>query len=36
MSKIYTIRDKKPNQWLSVSYIIEVKGIVVIIVISNV
>ena len=35
-SKIYTIIDKKSNQWSLVSYIIEVKYILVIIVISNV
>ena len=36
MSKIHTIRDKKSNQWSSVCSRTEVKGILVIIVISNV
>ena len=34
-SKIYSIRDKKSNQWSPICYIIGIIGILVIIVISN-
>ena len=34
-SKVYMVRDKKSNQWSSVSCRIEVKGILVTIVISS-
>ena len=36
MSKVYTIRDKKLNQWSSVCYRTKIKGIIITIVISNV
>ena len=36
MSKVYTIKDKKSNQWSSVCCRTRVKGILVIIVILNV
>ena len=36
MNKVYTIRDKKSNQWSSICYKTRVKGILVIIIILNV